>query len=152
MTIQEDLSVMSSLREYVASCIHEDPSLKDELIKDPKSFILARLTELDESDLKDIDFKIVEEPAGSIILPIPTVPEDMDLDELESVAGGFLITKLAVGAAKAAGAAAKAATPAGGAAAAVGAVGAGVAINQINNALDPIDRGIEDDEGKRREE
>ena len=149
MTVQEDLSVLSSLREYVASCIHEDPSLKDELIKDPKSFILARLTELDESDLKDIDFKIVEEPAGSIILPIPTVPEDMDLDELESVAGGIFITKLAVGAAKAAGAAAKAATPAGGAAAAAG---AGVAINQLNNALDTIDRGIEDEGDKRREE
>lgn len=89
MTVQEDLSILSSLREHVASCIYEDPSLKEELIKDPKSFILARLTDLDESDLKDIDFKVVDEPSGSIILPIPTVPEDMDLDELESVAGGL---------------------------------------------------------------
>ncbi|WP_137024898.1 hypothetical protein [Synechococcus sp. UW179A] len=125
MTVQEELAMLSSLREYVSSCICEDPSLKEELIKDPKSFILARLTDLDESDLKDIDFKVVDEPSGSIILPIPTVPEDMDLDELESVAGGFIFTAKAIAAGITA--VSKAAAPA------AGAVAAGVAINALND-------------------
>ncbi len=135
MTVQEELAMLSSLREYVSSCICEDPSLKEELIKDPKSFILARLTDLDESDLKDIDFKVVDEPSGSIILPIPTVPEDMDLDELESVAGGFIFTAKAItagikAASKAATAAAK--TPAG--TVAIG-TASGVAAGQANDAI-----------------
>ena len=133
MTVQEELAMISSLREYVASCICEDPSLKEELIKDPKSFILARLTDLDESDLKDIDFKVVEEPSGSIVLPIPTVPEDMDLDELESVAGGFFITTAAVLAGVKAASKAVAPPAAG---IAIGGIAAQKGNNAINRAID----------------
>ena len=90
---------LSTTREAIASTILDHPELKDELMADPAKFLAKVLPGSSAEALSKLTIKVVDEPMDTLVLPIPSVPEDLTPEQLESVAGGAAFISGAVGAA-----------------------------------------------------
>ena len=90
---------LSTMREAVASTLLDHPELKDELMADPAKFLAKVLPGSSAEALSKLTIKVVDEPMDTLVLPIPSVPEDLTPEQLESVAGGAAFISGAVGAA-----------------------------------------------------
>ena len=100
----------------------KNPDFAEAIKEDPKKAISELFP---DDDLSEVSFETVIEKPGTVVIPLPDIPEELTVEQLEAVAGGAIF-----GGALAKVATLKTAKLVGG-----GIVGGAVAANQISGII-----------------
>ena len=68
----------------------KDESFRKELLADPKAVVEKEMGKLKEGSKLPaaLEIKVIEQPANALYLVLPTLPDELSDEVLESVAGG----------------------------------------------------------------
>lgn len=69
----------------------KDESFRQALLANPKAVVEKEMGKLQEGAKLPglLEIKVIEQPANALYLVLPTLPDELDDEALDSVAGGF---------------------------------------------------------------
>ena len=68
----------------------KDESFRQELLANPKAVVEKEMAKLKEGAKlpESLEIKVIEQPANALYLVLPTLPDELSDEDLDSVAGG----------------------------------------------------------------
>ncbi len=84
-TISKEAADLGLFRGILAEEYVKNPDFANAVKEDPQKAISELFP---DQDFSEVNFEVITEKPGSLVIPVPEISEDLTVEQLEAVAGG----------------------------------------------------------------